>query len=58
MVGSCRGTVPRDWPPVSQVIILEEKGDWRGVRLQLGHASHQLQLTVRDAVSCPEQVSN
>lgn len=33
----------RDWPPVSQVIILEEKGDCRGERIWLGCGlPHQL----------------
>lgn len=39
----------RDWPPVSQVIILEEKGDWRGERVRLGRGlPHQLKFKVRD----------
>lgn len=39
----------RDWPPVSQVIILEEKGDWRGERVWLGCGlPHQLKFKVRD----------
>lgn len=39
----------RDWPPVSQVIILEEKGDWRGKGVRLGHRlPHQLKFKVRD----------
>lgn len=38
----------RDWPPVSQVIILEEKGDGRGERVRLGYRlPHQLELKVR-----------
>lgn len=39
----------RDWPPVSQVIILEEKGDWRGEGVRLGYGlPHQLKFKVRD----------
>lgn len=39
----------RDWPPVSQVIILEEKGNWKGEGVRLGHGlPHQQQFKVRD----------
>lgn len=39
----------RDWSPVSQVIILEEKGDWRGKGVQPEHRlPHQLKFKVRD----------
>lgn len=39
----------RDWSPVSQVIILEEKGIWRGEGVRLGHRlPHQLKFKVRD----------
>lgn len=45
----------RDWPPVSQVIILEEKGNWRGEGVQLGHRlPHQLKFKVRD-ICIPSQ---
>lgn len=38
----------RDWPPVSQVIILEEKGDCRGERIRLGCGlPHQLKFKVK-----------
>lgn len=39
----------RDWPPVSQVIILEEKGNWRGEGVWLGHRlPQQLKFKIRD----------
>lgn len=50
----------RDWPPVSQVIILEEKGGWRGERVWLGlRLPHQLTSKVREYLHpVPEQTPN